>query len=263
MNKLILLLILVVQIETLYAQDIKLSVKKGIAKINGKEWLKNYPPKSILKTDKISASENAILIFRKGSSFARINCPCTNLSYKIISKKLTLNSVNISPSTIDVIFNKPLEAEASKQKGGVSRGDVTEIDTFSINLIDSAWIMSDEYFVHWESDFPSKQLGNMKLYKKDDVSSPIVESEKNIINLQGLSPGWYQLDFEVELSITLKTYNVNGSLVFLLPTNEEKMQVLNEITAIIKELNQFENEELTSIIIDEFKNTRRLYGLNK
>ena len=260
MIKIISLLILVFQITTLSAQNIAISVKKGIAIINNSKRSSKDPGMKIYKADKISASQDAILLFRKGSSTLNINCPCPNLSYNSISKKLTSNSYNIS--YFDIFFNQPIEAAAKSQKGGASRGNGTEIDTFSINLIDSAWIMNDEYFVQWKSDFPSKQLGNMKLYKKDDVSSPIVESEKNIINLQGLSPGWYQLDFEVELSITLKTYNVNGSLVFLLPTNEEKMKVLNEITAIIKELNQFENEELKSIILNEYKSNRRLYGLN-
>ena len=259
MIKYISLLIIAFQIATLSAQNITISVKKGSAKINNEEWLPNYPPKKILKTDKISASENTILLVRKGNSFKDIKCPCPNLSYNSISKKLTSNSYNIS--YFDIIFNQPLEVAAKTQKGGASRGIESEIDTFSINLIDSAWIMNDEYFVQWKSDFPSKQLGNMKLYKKDDVSSPIVESEKNIIQLQGLSPGWYQLDFDVDLTIGLDLLKYSCSYVFLIPTNEEKMRVQKEIVGIAEELNKFENEELKSIILDEYKTSRRLYGL--
>ena len=261
MIKYISLLIIAFQIATLSAQNITISVKKGSAKINNQEWLPNYPPKKILKTDKISASENTILLVRKGTSFKDIKCPCPNLSYNSISKKLTSNSYNVS--YFDIIFNQPIEADAKSQINGASRGIETEIDTFSINLIDSAWIMNDEYFVHWKSDFPSKQLGNMKLYKKDDVSSPIVESEKNIIQLQGLSPGWYQLDFDVDLTIGLDVLNYSCSYVFLIPTNEEKMRVQKEIIGITEELNKFENEELKSIILDEYKTSRRLYGLNE
>ena len=268
MNKYLSLLIIAFQISTLSAQNITISVKKGTAKINNQEWLVKYPPKIILKTDKISVSENAILLVRKGSSVDDINCPCPNLSYSSISKKLSSKSKKNSSNSrnisyLDIIFNQPIEADAKSQINGATRGIESEIDTFSINLIDSAWIMNDEYFVQWKSDFPSKQLGNMKLYKKDDVSSPIVESEKNIIQLQGLSPGWYQLDFDVDLTIGLDLLKYSCSYVFLIPTNEEKLQVQNEIIGITEELNKFENEELKSIILDEYKTNRRLYGLNE
>ena len=122
--------------------------------------------------------------------------------------------------------------------------------------------MNDEYFVQWKSDFPSKQLGNMKLYKKEDVSSPIVESENNI-KLQGLLPGWYQLEFNVDLTIGIELINYARTYVFLIPTMEEKMQVQKEIIGITEELNKFENEELKSIILNEYKTNRRLYGLEE
>ena len=261
MIKIFSLLFLVFQIATLSAQNITISVKKGTATINNTKRTSKNPGMKIYKADKISASQDAILLFRKGSSTLNINCPCPNLSYNSISKKLTSNSYNIS--YFDIFFNQPIEAAAKSQKGGASRGNGTEIDTFSINLIDSAWIMNDEYFVQWKSDFPSKQLGNMKLYKKEDVCSPIVESEKSFIELQGLSPGWYQLDFNLNLTIGIELMAYSRSYVFLIPTIEEKMRVQKEIIGITEELNKFENEELKSIILDEYKTNRRLYGLEE
>lgn len=103
----------------------------------------------------------------------------------------------------------------------------------------------------------------MKLYKKEDVCSPIVESEKSFIELQGLSPGWYQLDFNLNLTIGIELMAYSRSYVFLIPTIEEKMRVQKEIIGITEELNKFENEELKSIIRDEYKTNRRLYGLEE
>ena len=40
------------------------------------------------------------------------------------------------------------------------------------------------------------------------------------------------------------------------------MRVQKEIVGITEELNKFENEELKSIILDEYKTNRRLYGLS-
>ena len=57
--------------------------------------------------------------------------------------------------------------------------------------------------------------------------------------------------------------NRRSGLFFLATTNEEKLQVQNEIIGITEELNKFENEELKSIILDEYKTNRRLYGLNE
>lgn len=259
MNKLFLLLILATQIQTLSAQNILLSVKKGTARINGKEWLPNYPPLKLYKVDKISTSEDAILLFQKGFSTTNMNGKYTNLSYNTISKKFASNTVKVS--YIDVIFNIPIEAESESQKGGVSRGTGAELDTFSINLIDSAWIMNDEYFVHWKSDFPSKQIGSMKLSKKSNLSIPIMESEDATIPLKDLTPGWYQLDFSFEQTIGIKLLNYTYSYIFLIPSQEEKLQIQKDIEEITKELNEFENEELKSIILNEYMINRRLYGL--
>ena len=55
--------------------------------------------------------------------------------------------------------------------------------------------------------------------------------------------------------------NRRSGLFFLATTNLEKLQVQKEIVGIKEELNKFENEELKSIILDEYKTSRRLYGL--
>ena len=41
------------------------------------------------------------------------------------------------------------------------------------------------------------------------------------------------------------------------------MRVQKEIIWITEELTNFENEELKSIILDEYKTNRRLYGLEE
>ena len=67
MNKIFLLTALALQLNTIFSQDITVSVKKGKVIINDKEFSNSYP-KKIVKTDKISASTDAILLIRKSSS---------------------------------------------------------------------------------------------------------------------------------------------------------------------------------------------------
>jgi len=260
MTKLIVLIFLFFGFNQFYAQEVTLSVKKGKAVINGKEWLTTYPPKSILKSDKISASDNAILLIRKGSSIAKINCPCTELSFTLLNKKLAANKTKVTYA--DVIFNKPLEAEAKAQKGGVSRGSGSELDTFSINIVDTAWIMNDPYRIQWRSDLPSKQLGKMRIYQENS-NSPIIESTEKFIDIKGLNPGLYHVDFDIEQNSSTQNWTLEASYFFYIPTKEEKEQVLIEYKGIIDELNQFGDEELSKIILDDYKKARRLYGLSE
>lgn len=259
MKKIYSILVAVVVIQFTYAQDIMISVKKGKATINGKEWLTNYPPKKIGKTDLISATENSILLIRKGSSIAKINCPCSKLNFAGLAKKIAANGKNLSYTS--VIFNKPLEARVKTQTGGVSRGSGA-LDTFSINLIDSAWIMNDEYKVQWRSDLPSEQLGNLRLVKLNEnfVSK---ESTENNITLLNLTSGWYHLDFALKQSSVKENWTLEATYLFYIPTEKEKEQVLNEIKGITEELNQFEDEELSDIILEAHKKDRRLYGLSE
>jgi hypothetical protein len=260
MTKLICFLFLAVQFNQLSAQDLTLSVKKGKAVINGKDMLTNYPPKKIQKTDKISATDNSILVIRKGSSITKINCPCTNLSFALLNKKLSSSKAKVSYA--DVIFNKPLETEAKPQGGSVSRGEGGVLDTFSINIMDTAWVMNDFYRVKWNSDLPSKQLGSIRLYSKLSTE-PILESSEKHIDLKALNPGWYHLDFEIEQKANTESWNLEASYVFYIPTKEEKEQVLIEYQGITEELKQFEDDELSEIILDAYVTDRRLYGLGE
>lgn len=260
MTKLICFLFLVVQFHQLSAQDLTLSVKKGKAVINGKDMLTNYPPKKIQKTDKISATDNSILVIRKGSSITKISCPCTGLNYALLNKKITASKAKVSYA--DVIFNKPLEKESSRQEGKVSRGEGGELDTFSINIVDTAWIMNDFYRVKWNSDLPSKQLGSIRLYSKLS-NEPILESTEKHIDLKALNPGWYHLDFEIEQKGNTESWTLENSYIFYIPTKEEKEQVLIEYQGITEELKQFEDDELSEIILDAYVSDRRLYGLGE
>lgn len=260
MIKFLLFLLLCVSVNFAQAQDLMLSVKRGKAIINGKDWLVNYPPKKIVKTDKISATDNAILLIRKGSAIAKINCPCTSLSFTVLNNKVAANKSKVTYA--DVIFNKPLEAEAKKQTGGVSRGTEGEIDTLSINLVDTAWIMNDVYRVQWRSDLPSTQVGNMRLYQVNK-STPIIESAEKYLDLKGLQSGWYHIDFEINQKAATESWTAEASYVFYVPTAQEKEQVMQEYKGIKEELEQFEDDELSEIILDSYRKDRRLFGLSE
>jgi hypothetical protein len=234
-----------------------MSVKKGKVSINGKDWLSSYPPKPLKKNDKIVASNNAILLFRKGSSIVKISCPCKDLSYSSISKKLTSNGVKVSYS--DIIFNKPLEAEAKKQHGGVSRGNGSEIDTFAINISDSAWVMNHPYFIEWKSSFLSKTNGPIQLFNKGS-ENPIKESTSNKIEINNLVPGWYNIKLKASVFVETNDIQVDANYIFYIPTEQEKIDLLQEIDNLKKELVLL-GEDITEIILGEFVQSKRLYGL--
>lgn len=260
MIKIFLLTALALQLNTIFSQDITVSVKKGKVIINDKEFSNSYP-KQILKTDKISASTDAILLIRKSTSAELIKCPCSDLSFAQISKKLSSSKAKVTTYT-NVVFNKPLQSEVKPQKGGVSRGTGGEIDTFSINIVDSAWIMNDLYRVEWHSDFESTPIGNIVLYSQE-ADTPIEESSKKYIDLKTLKAGWYHIDFKIRQKGLTESWNTEASYIFYVPTPDEKEQVLMELKGISEELKQFEDEEFSKIILDSYKKEHHLVGLSE
>ena len=259
MNKIFLLTALSLQLNSIFSQDITVSVKKGKVIINDKEFSNSYP-KKILKTDKISASTDAILLIRKSTSAELIKCPCSDLSFAQISKKLSSSKAKVTTYT-NVVFNKPLQSEVKPQKGGVSRGTGGEIDTFSINIVDSAWIMNDLYRVEWHSDFESTPL-NIGLYSQE-ADTPIEESSKKYIDLKTLKAGWYHIDLKIQQKGLTESWDYTDSYIFYVPTPDEKEQVLMELKGISEELKQFEDEEFSKIILDSYKKEHHLVGLSE
>ncbi|MFZ9587871.1 MAG: hypothetical protein ACO29U_09740 [Crocinitomicaceae bacterium] len=81
--------------------------------------------------------------------------------------------------------------------------------------------------------------------------------------MKGLQSGWYHIDFEINQKAATESWTAEASYVFYVPTVQEKEQVMLEYKGIKEELEQFEDDELSEIILDSYRKDRRLFGLSE
>lgn len=209
---------------------------------------------SLKTSDKVVTSEKTKAIVKKQSQLMELEKNKT-YTYNQIQEKLDKKS-NFTQAFVNAATSQ--QVVQKRNIGAAPRG--LEIDSFSINLLDTAWIMNDFYRVKWNSDLPSKQLGSIRLYSSLSTE-PILESTEKHIDIKALNPGWYHIDFDIEQKGNTESWMLENRYVFYIPTKEEKEQVLIEYQGITEELKQFEDDELSDIIIDAYLSERRLYGL--
>jgi hypothetical protein len=238
------------------AQDILLSVKKGTVTVDKVQWLSTYPPKKLNKTSVINSSNDAIILVRKNSKYAKIYCPCENLKYSEINQKINGQAIK-SNSYSNVIFNKPLETEIGKQKGSVSRG-AEQDEAFFINISDSALVFNTDYTISWRSSNELKYLEQPKI--KSVVDNTIIElNEVNNVELTQLAPGWYELSFKASSITSQNDILIQLSVVFKVLTQQEKDKILIDTERIQKETALF-GEDIYEIYLLDYLNSNKILG---
>lgn len=239
-----------------HAQDILVSVKKGFITIDQVRWQSTYPPKKLNKTSIINSTDDAIILVRKGSKFAKIYCPCENLNYSVINQKINGQAIK-SNSYSNVIFNKPLESEIGTQKGSVSRG-TDQSETFYINIVDSALIFNNEYNINWRSTNELKYIEPPKI--KSLVDDTFIElNGLNNIQLSQFKTGWYEFTLKASQISGENTVAINVKSIFRVLTQEEKNQILLEIEKIKKETTLL-GEDIYEIYLQDFLNSNKIIG---
>jgi hypothetical protein len=256
MTKLLSFLIALTILKTIVAQDILLSVKKGTVLIDQTNWQVSYPPKKITKSSTISSNGEAILLVRKGSKYAKIYCPCENLSYTQINQKINSQAIK-SNSYSNVIFNKPLETELGVQKGSASRGGGQE-DNFYINIEDSSVIYNPEFVIEWRSPSNLSYIDGPQLINSKDSSVRLLPSQTSIETVD-LEPGWYTLKFKANTMIKEQNVVLNAVIPFYIPSNEEKEKINLNIEELKRSTIAF-GEDIYEIYLTEFLTKNRILG---
>jgi len=256
MKHFFILIVILSFITNLKAQDILVAVKKGAVTINDATVTSKSLPKKVTKNTRISSKQEAILLINKGSKYNKIYCPCEELSYADITKKLGQQSIKGNSST-QVIFNKPLEKEGGAQKGSVSRGGNSEQDFF-INIEDSALIFNASYSIEWKSPYEitySKQpeLLNLETNLTQQLSS------NSSIETATLVPGWYELYFEGQTLLNSKLVSIKLRIPFQIPTLEQKELISAEIEEI-KAATIDLGEDIYEIYLNEYLLSKHILG---
>jgi hypothetical protein len=256
MKHLFILFVVLFFITNLKAQDIFVAVKKGAVTINDATVTSKSLPKKVTKNTRISSKKEAILLINKGSKYNKIYCPCEELSYADITKKLSQQPVKGNSST-QVIFNKPLEKEGGAQKGSVSRGGNGEQD-FYINIEDSAVIFNASYSIEWKTPFQitySKQpeLLNLETKLTQQLSS------NSSIETATLVSGWYELSFEGQTVIDSKLVSIKLRIPFQIPTPEQKELISAEIEEL-KAATIDLGEDIFEIYLNEYLLSKHILG---
>jgi hypothetical protein len=239
-----------------FGQSLEISVKKGVVTVNNSKRTPNHLPLTLSKDAKISSAESAILIAHKGTKYAKIYCPCENLTYSAVLSKVNQQAIQGS-SYSHVVFSKPIESEQGVQKGSSSRGG-GETETYEFNTVDSAFIYNQDYNIWWKFPNPLNYLEAPVIV---DMSGNVVAhiGTENSFNTSTLSPGWYVLKFKAETRLEDHKANLTIANPFKILDVSEKADIASLISAIEMQTKEF-GDDIFEIYLEDFLLSNRIVG---
>jgi hypothetical protein len=245
----------------LLAQDILLRVKKGTVTHNNSKLTLSSPQFQMKTSDKVIVPAEAVLVGTISGSFVQVPAG-KSYSFEDI-KKLSKSSASKASVGNEIFFGTM--QKTSNNYGSSTRSGEPEPDFYSPSDSPDILYVLDKKFKLQIGNKQTKLLTNIKLVHKN--SSKIIYDAKpdnKTVELSDLPEGEYTWSYQIEFVRNDSDIQQKLSNVFIIPSESQRAQMLNDYNNVKKELAENLNIKLISkdlydILLSEYKENKKIF----